>query len=272
MNNKKLKEAYLEILTNHAPENSEKWWANWLDPKQKPKKISGLFLPSISGQYEASKTKIMLVGAETAGWDPLLERNEFGQALTANGEPATRLTYESLEDYVDKTMFRHSQVFSNGLAAKNSKGKTFYNYLRELDKELAPIGAGFESAGWVWSNLHCFDWNGASPIRNKSCYQNFIKPVSEKLLNKQIEILKPDFIVFLSGIFAAKTRNDFFEERVTKLPEQNHQFSTKYLWEFLMDNAQHCIRTHHPSARNPEAQRALSESRKMLKRLIEKHA
>lgn len=226
----------------------------------------------------------MLVGAETAGWYPLLKRNKEGQALTAtdviakpthqrgpNDLPAESLRYQSLEDYIEKTMHRNAQVFGNGMKKpKNDKGRTFYNYLRSLDKELSQIGSGYDSGGWVWSNLHCFDWNGKSPISKKALYESFIKPVSKALLQKQIEILKPDFIVFLSGISAAKTRNEFL--KCDGLSKQNHRESTDYLWEFMVDGHIHCIRTHHPSARKPDAQRALTESQKLLRRLIEERA
>ncbi|MDI9232564.1 uracil-DNA glycosylase family protein [Limnohabitans lacus] len=302
MTNEELKKIFLEVLQKHAadatkePKKQEGFWAEKLDPAKKKEtelnKLSGLFLPSVSANYENSKTKIMLVGAETAGWYPLLKRDKEGQALTAteviakpthqrgpNDLPAESLwyQYQSLEDYIEKTMHRHAQVFGNGMKKpKNDKGRTFYNYLRGLDKELSQIGSGYDSGGWVWSNLHCFDWNGKSPIFKKEPYESFIKPVSKALLQKQIEILKPDFIVFLSGISAAKTRNEFL--KCVALPKQNHCQKTAYLWEFRVDVTDeverhiHCIRTHHPSARKPDAQRALTASQKLLRRLIEERA
>jgi hypothetical protein len=292
MNNEQLKKVFFEVLQKHAAdskialENHKDFWAEKLDPdpakkKAELNKLSGLFLPSVSADYASSKTKIMLVGAETAGWYPLLKRNKEGQALTATGViakpkhqrgandlPAESLSYKSLEDYIEKTMCRHAQVFENGMKKpKDDKGRTFYNYLRGLDKELSQIGAGYDSGGWVWSNLHCFDWNGKSPIFKKEPYESFIKPVSKALLKKQIAILKPDFIVFLSGISAAKTRNEFLKG--VGLSKQNHRESTDYLWEFMVDDCIHCIRTHHPSARNRDAQKALTESQKLVRRLIE---
>jgi hypothetical protein len=88
------------------------------------------------------------------------------------------------------------------------------------------------------------------------------------LLKIQIETLKPDFIIFLSGISAAKTRKEFFEGIEKGLPNQIYK-STKYLWEFMLDKRIHCIRTHHPSARSREAQKALIKSQKLLRNLIE---
>ena len=261
MNNEQLKKAFFEVLQKHAadskmpPENHKDFWAEKLDPKEKEKaglkKLSGLFLPSVSANYENSKTKIMLVGAETAGWNPV--RETFSDI--------------SIENYIEKTMTCNAQYFAKSMKSKNQKGRTFFNYLRELDKELSHVGAGYDSGGWVWSNLHCFDWNGKSPISKKALYESFIKPVSKALLQKQIEILKPDFIVFLSGISAAKTRKEFLKSDA--LPKQNHHESTDYLWEFMVNGHIHCIRTHHPSARNRDAQRALTESQKLLRRLIE---
>ena len=70
MNNKLLKLAYMNLLNDidiTCLENPE-------TRKVVYGKLSGLFLPSVSENYSNAKNKVMIIGSETAGWEPLAKK------------------------------------------------------------------------------------------------------------------------------------------------------------------------------------------------------
>ena len=257
MKNELLKAAYLEILKD-VPQK-------YFEARDKRPGgvtgLSGLFLPDVSKSYITAKNKVMVVGCETAGWEPLGKRIEIA------GETKTYLypPFNGLENYVDASMRIQQAHLNNALEAnrKNDPGRTFFNFFRSAEKVVS-------REGLVWANLFCFDWGKKSPIK---CSEfNFIKSLSRKLLNRQIEVLQPDFIIFANGIAAAKYRREFFpigvNERCVSSPRSNEDIKTHYLWEFTLDKRIKCFRTHHPSARSPLAEVGRKEALKLLSEAI----
>ena len=236
MNNHHLKAAYVELLKNVD--------MAYLDiPDRRPggpKHLSGLFLPSVRDDYASAKNKVMIVGSETAGWEPL--------AIRLDG----KLVFEeckSVEDYVSRAMQKHQVFFEKKLSQKNrDRGHTFHNFTRDVAKITG-------KAGLIYTNLFCFDWRKSSPM---GCpHFDFIKHLSQQLLNLQIEVLKPDCIIFANGMASAKYRNEFFPvgEGARGSQPKSHAdiVSAHYLWEFTLDEKIRCFRIHHPSARREGA-------------------
>jgi hypothetical protein len=286
MNNEMLKNGYLEILQKRQNLMS------LIHPDLKPKDsegknlpfVTGLFLPSVSDNYQSSNYKIMVVGAETAGWYPLVKRNEKGEPVTINGEKAIKdktkaaqYAFESTAQYVELCMNRHAQVLNQNLnRSKNTRGKTFYNFLRTLNKSLLAVDASYEKGGWIYANLHCFDWNKKSPMKG-SIYSSEIKPLSKALLDFQIEVLQPDFILFLNGTTTAGVRREFF-------PHEGHNqrcfggnnvpnIADELLWQFELETLNKmrripCIRTQHPSSRTQNNALGLNAAIDLLVRMI----
>lgn len=251
MNNQQLKAAYLELLKNVD--------ISYLDiPERRPggaKRLSGLFLPSVRDDYQSAKNKVMIVGSETAGWEPL--------AIKLDGKLVFE-EFKSVEDYVSKAMQKHRTFFDKKLSQKNrDRGHTFHNFTRDVAKT-----AG--KAGLIYTNLFCFDWRKSSPMRCP--HIDFIKRLSHQLLNAQIEVLKPDYIIFANGMASAKYRNEFFPvgEGARGSQPKNHDdiISAHYLWEFMLDEKIRCFRVHHPSARRKGARIGRAGALKLLARAI----
>lgn len=235
--NEELRDAYLEILKDIddaylIPNKSD-------DPTIKG--LSGLFLTSVSPNYHTAKNKIMIIGRETKGW----KWNEKKDVELVDKE-----------NCVDQALKSHSSFFFNQLKKKNSRGKAFHNFTRSVGKK-----SGTE--GLIYSNLFCFALNNTIPT--KSPIFEEIVNLSERLLFAQIEILKPDIILFMNGLdkssVAARrqifpidgennvclNRRDYFDE---------HGLSSKQLWSFDLKFGDRLIksyRTYHPSAVSKKA-------------------
>ena len=235
MDNRELKAGYVDVL-------------RYIDPGylQRPelrhggsKGLSGLFLPTVDETYRSAKNKVMIIGSETAGWEP----------LKIPGEKDKYFDYESVEQYVEAGMRKHQSFFAKELAKKKAdRGHTFHNFVRDVARVT-------DKNGLIYSNLFCFDWRKSSPMK---CPEfKFVKNLSQLLLETQIRLLKPNYIIFANGITSAKHRREFFPvgegARCTNTKSHPEIAPAHYLWKFNLDETIECYRVHHPSARNKMA-------------------
>lgn len=242
MNNQILRNAYIKILNQYDQK--------YFEVKEKRAgKLSGMFLASASEEYEKEKNKVMIVGCETAGWNVLTDH-----------------PFVTVDHYVDLALNKHQQFFKDQMTTKNVKGRTFFNFARKVAKL-----EGVSENGMVYTNLFCFDWHGKSPM--KCAEFKFIKEISQKILNSQIEILKPDYILFVNGISSAGCRRDFFpmdgeNQRCTNIKGYPDTISKHYLLEFMLDEKIKCWRTHHPSAYSQKASQGRENALKLLSNAV----
>lgn len=242
MTNELLKNAYREVLKDID--------TKYLGiPTNRPgglNGLSGLFLPSVSENYSQAKNKVMIIGCETRGWEPL-----------GKGD------FETVDVYVKSAMDKHQAFFAEELLGKKGRGLSFHDFTRAVEKI---VGAD----GLIYSNLFCFSWGKkkGSPIKSGDDVFPVIKEFSRKILNAQIEILQPDYIVFANGIASAPYRREFFPHgdagRCTNPKSYPERIAKEYLWEFMLDKKIRCFRVQHPSARSKEA----SDGRKFVLELL----
>lgn len=195
--------------------------------------LNGIFLPSVSDGYETATHKIMLVGRETKSW------NFFKQ----DQMPTT------IADGVQRSVIHHQAWLAKELSqSKNDKGNSFSNFMRAFAQR-------YSTDGLIHSNLYCMALKAGNPSSSK--HFGLIKQLSKKLLDQQIEILKPDVIVFANGSASAKYRAEYFPIKGEKSvcfrgrdwsKEQN--IANKHLWKFYLYDKIPCYRIQHPSARN----------------------
>jgi hypothetical protein len=251
MDNQYLKAAYIELLKNLD--------TSYLDiPDRRPggpKGLSGLFLPSVNDDYRSAKNKVMIVGSETAGWEPLATRLD-GKLIFRD--------FHSVETYVDTGMQKHQAFFDKELKQKKQdRGSTFHNFTRDVAKVVG-------KEGLAYANLFCFDWRKSSPMRCP--HFTVIKRLSQQLLNAQIDVLKPDYIVFANGITSAKYRREFFPvgdgARCSQTKIHTEITSAHFLWEFMLDEKIRCFRVHHPSARHKSARIGRAGALELLARAV----
>lgn len=207
-------------------------------PKGVKAGLSGLFLPSVPEQLSRARHRIMVVGRETAEWNVLRHDEAF----------------VSLPAYIKKAMDKHRKFFTSSLGKKDTRGCTFFNFMRAIQRRCG-------GDGLIYSNLFCFDWNKGSPMRQKE-YFPIVEKYSERLLKAQIEVLKPHIVIFANGMTSVASLRKFFPIAGKDVVCANGRdyadqgVRKSQLWRFdLYDDIQG-FRIHHPSARSCEAAHA----------------
>ena len=75
-------------------------------------------MPSQPDQYFEAKNKIMIIGAETRGWD-------------VQGESH----YSNLKDYIDRSIAKQKNFFEKQLSLKNTDKITFHDFTRAVSEK-----------------------------------------------------------------------------------------------------------------------------------------
>jgi hypothetical protein len=235
----KLCESYYNILKNLD--------ISYLDKKHpaRPKELSGIFLSSIPENYHTAKNKIMIIGRETKGWGSFDQKSK-------------NYSFTDLQDFIQKSVMDHQCFFKKQLLNKNTKGRSFHNFTREIAEQCG-------SHGISYANLFCFSWKRNIPT--DCSHFEIIKKYSEKLLKTQIEILNPEIIIFANGVTgkSVEYRREFFPIELCVNQQDydvSHGIKRHYLWEFNYEN-HHCFRIHHPSTHGKNIQK-VTEARKFL--------
>ncbi len=201
--------------------------------------LSGLFLPTISPDYHQARNRIMIVGRETRGWAIKMPKD---------------VPFD-LESYIESATSMHRNFFQKQLEKKNSKGRAFHNLTRSIAKKCG-------KSGLIYSNLFCFSWKKSTPKKHPDF--ETIKHYSKRLLDAQIEILKPQVIVFCNGSSSAGARREFFPvdgsapvcSNFREHGDSSDPIPNRQLWEFTLHDDIRCFRVQHPSSRSQETIKA----------------
>lgn len=165
--------------------------------------------------YWMAKNKIMIVGAETRGWN-------------------VKLTQEySLEHYLLSSIEKNKCFFQKMMNEPRTRKITFHDFTRAVADK-----SGYD--GLLYSNLFCFAWNEKSPIKTK--YFDQIKNTSFKLLNAQIEYFEPEVIIFANGSQNTIHRRELFDPKLY-LEGQDYSdedISKNQLYKFLFADKYLC--------------------------------
>ncbi len=201
-------------------------------------KYSGVFLPDPFEEYWAAKTKVMLVGRETAGWNTNTSppRNTIKRAAGLGGVAISEVVDESLGRY--RTHFK----LKGDKVVETSRSR-FMQYYFRLAREL-----GLHPRALIYANLFAWDYDKKSPKKRPACEFNEVVSVSQRLLATQIRLLKPDYIVFASGIKGAdEPIRSLFNDHFGGYQTAKDKLIPGKLWEFEAAGAT-CYRIAHPRA------------------------
>ncbi|OBY75494.1 hypothetical protein [Acinetobacter gyllenbergii] len=205
--------------------------------------LSGLFLASEPDNYWIAKNRIMIVGAETRGWNIKLDQ------------------VYALDHYILKSIEKNKNFFQKMMLEPRTKKITFHDFTRAVADR-----SGVE--GLIYSNLFCFAWKEKSPIKSK--YFEQIKDISFELLNAQIEYFEPNIIIFANGSQNTTYRRAFFNPDLYSKGQdyREHGVDKTQLYKFMYDEKYLCYRIQHPSTiRGKRA--ALTARNKLLELLPE---
>ncbi|RBL71320.1 hypothetical protein C3E98_011565 [Pseudomonas sp. MWU13-2625] len=186
--------------------------------------LAGIFLPSAP----LAPVKLMIVGQETRGWLGSFEK-----------------VYDApLHEYVVASMARH-----RNLLAGPPKGSKFGQFHRQAQRKLNSAEGSV-----AWHNLFSISFKESSPTASKA--MGLIAELSAQLLLKQIELLQPHAILFVTGAGYDRYLKACFDGRI----QNSCVVVPKRLWRFRMGDTL-CLRATHPRfpAGNPYRMQALQE-------------
>ena len=179
-------------------------------------KLSAPLLISISDAYLAAPVRIMFVGKETNGW--------WGN-LGA---------YYAAEDALSELMKRYQKQ----MGMKKWPGR-FFPMLGRTARELA----GAQVDAIAWTNLLRTDWeHGKGFSRNSKDFSAALTKMSQDMLRFEVEILKPNVIIFACGASYDSVIKATFRNRTNSDPIVKRVF-----WQFKVGNIL-CFRCQHPQA------------------------
>ncbi|MBQ5939013.1 MULTISPECIES: hypothetical protein [unclassified Massilia] len=175
--------------------------------------LSSLFVPAVSDSYATSKVRTMIVGRETAGW---------GSTLRKDLAHPDRMS--SVRAYLDHQMQFHRRKV--GTVAERSK---FFQFYREAARTMAAPAERAARDAPVWANLFCFDAAKTRPVRGDDTASGEIVRLSGALLRVQLEVLRPQLIVFTTGSSCDRYLKQMFSGLAVS---QVH--IPKRIWEFTL--------------------------------------
>ena len=172
--------------------------------------VSSPLLINPCEEYFKQKVKLMIVGQQTHGWAP-------GKIEISDLMDEYKRFYCSLEN----------------------KKSPFWRAVRELEQEICS-----STYCSIWTNVNRIDVKGDEPC---GAVANLIKNF-DFILKKEIEILKPNVILFLFG--------EKFDDRILRLysglkvESVNEKIETNLLAKFNAKGLPCCLRTYHPKFLN----------------------
>jgi hypothetical protein len=201
-------------------------------------KYSGVFLPDPFEEYWAAKTKVMLVGRETAGWNTKTSppKNTIKRAAGLGGVAVSEVVNESLGRY--RTHFK-----LKGEKVVETSRSRFMQYYFRLARELE-----LHPRALIYANLFAWDYAEKSPRIRPASEFNEVVDISQQLLAAQIRSFKPDFIVFAASIKGADgIIRSLFNDNFGGYRTNSDRLIPGKLWEFEAGGA-NCYRIAHPRA------------------------
>jgi len=178
--------------------------------------LSSPLLISISDAYLTAPVRIMFVGKETNGW-----WGKLGAYYTA-------------EKAFAELMKRYQQQ----MGMTKWPGR-FFPMLRRTAQELA----GAQVDAIAWTNLMRVDWeHGKGFSRNSKEFSEALTKLSQKMLQFEVELLKPDVIIFACGASYDSVIKTTFPIRTNSV-----SIVKRALWQFNVGEIL-CFRSQHPQA------------------------
>jgi hypothetical protein len=179
-----------------------------------------LFIKSNSG-YENADIKLLIFGKETNGWSN--EKNKvYGSDVTL---------IEILNAY--DNFFNKKECYK--------RKSNFWPRIREFINILQEKNEN-EKIDYLWNNIvkMAYYWKVGFP----DFYEDIVKKYLNKIIIKEIEILKPDYLLFFTGPTYDFVLDDIFENP-TK--EKIGKFSEREICRVKIKNVKGSFRTYHPN-------------------------
>jgi hypothetical protein len=188
-----------------------------------------LFLKSYD-EYENAEIKVMIFGQETNGWgDPIKDANGgiYGRGVSIKNVTSA---YEGF--FITKWCYEYYRY-----------RHPFWNDVKKIVNLLKEKSDG-KKIGSSWNNIVKMGYHGMKNFP-ENFYSDIVKPHFNNLIVKEIEILKPDYLIFLTGPTDKyqSVLNDVLSKPERK---QIEGFKEEELCEIIIPNVKKSFRTYHP--------------------------
>lgn len=231
------KDCYQQLIYQIAQDNQE-------NPK---KGLCNILLSFVPDNYQNAKNKILIMGREPRGWldDRVFERYDKNTVIDS---------------------MQKSQNFFNRQLKTPQKGGRFFGFIQKVANHSGEDGL-------LWSNMFVISHNLTLPYKHPLFKD--IKHLSKELLLAQIDVLRPDVIIFANGYRKAvwQARYEYFENltwSAQSFDGLHHRYLQKCDLNLDFKNADGgayqpvCYRTHHPSTRTANGKKGLTTLIKQL--------
>lgn len=185
--------------------------------------FSAPLLMNINEQYINSSPKVLLIGQETCGWGDSINFSNLTGFLSND---------------IDSVSSLISKYRDFNFAEKARNNTPFWRFYKQLHGKLKmDFGKSYPNH-IVWTNIFKFDYHRKA-LSNEQ--KNIFKSINGELLKKEIEIIQPDMILFVTGwrydefIRAAFLQCEYERIEEGYLAKINHQYLPP-----------HTFRTFHP--------------------------
>ena len=171
-------------MNQQLKELYETYYSELLEKKDLlPEKVSSPLFMSVFDEYETVNKRILIVGQETNGWmemdfdkhsviSLMEDYHNFGLGQNRNFKEWDSPDGKKLRDYLTSPFWN----FSRGFFSKIND---------DIDRR---------KKGFLWTNISKFDVNTTTPDREHYNLVGF------ELLRKEVQIVKPDIVLFLTGV------------------------------------------------------------------------
>ena len=208
-----------------------------------PIQLQELSLPlliSVPQSFLDAPIRVMFIGKETNGWLGRLAAYYSGSVGMAD------------------LLARYEQQMQQSTAQ---------GAFSQMHQRIADALAGGHKQAVLWNNLCKMDWyQGRSDSRNSLRHSAALREFSQKLLRFEIELLKPDALVFGTGPSYDIALKETFPSRSDSLA-----LVPRALWRFHVGNAI-CLRMQHPQSRVKVQGRSVGAFYEEAFPLIRQHA
>lgn len=205
---------YTEVLNKDELNN--------IFPSSDLEKISALHLLNIDQNYLETETKILFVGKETNKWWGKLKH------------------FLEVDNTIDILKQRYRVKFFGGEVPKSSNINESKSYKAEKYstpffteyKKVSEALCGGKSGALVWPNLLKMDLERGKKYSRNSKSNEQIVSLSKEIFLKELEILKPDYIIFATSY----TYDDIIKEFLSDLITESEVIEQRSLWKFNVGN------------------------------------
>ena len=190
--------------------------------------ISAPLLLKVYKSYLDSNIKIMYVGKETNNW------------LTRSSIPIEKKgvvgVYKGTKLDLDRLLTRYKKQMNT---PSKWKANAFFKQYTNIQKQLLSENIG----NIVWNNLFKMSYDRGKGYSKNALGHSKLQEISKKIFLKELEILSPDVIVFVTGPSYDKVIKEYFKNEY----ETIEIIIPRKLWKFKYKGIT-CYRTVHPDS------------------------